>query len=346
MTSQAIDLNSQGEARMTTAPAVPTATETPPRHRPPWSTALEGSGGAFIGLALLVVALSATAPNFLSARNFTNIMDQVTVLGILALGATFVVIIGGIDLSVGSVLALSGMVMGWLSHQGGIPLPVAMFAALLVGAFAGFVNGIGVTVLKLPAFIATLAMMSVARGLANLLTDGQQIVGYSEWFFELSTARHVGFISVTVATLVVLYAAGWVFLRYRSSGRSLYAIGGGVEVARLAGIAVRRTTTSVYVTAGLMAGLGAVVLSSRLDASAPSAAVGYELDVIAAVVIGGASLMGGVGRVTGTIVGVLIIGVLRNGLNLLGISPFVQQIVIGTVIAVAVTGDVLRRRNR
>ena len=331
---------------MTSATATPPSTaETPPRFKELTSRAFAGSGGAFIGLVILVVALSVTAPNFLSARNFTNIVDQVTVLGILSLGATFVIIIGGIDLSVGSVLALSGIVMGWLSHSAGIPLPVAMIVAVLVGGLAGLINGISVTIFRLPAFIATLAMMSVARGLANLITDGQQIVGFPEWFYRLSTARYFGFISVTVATLVVLYVAGWAFLRYRRSGRALYAIGGGHEVARLAGINVRSTTTVVYVVAGLMAGIGAIVLSSRLDAAAPSAATGYELDVIAAVVIGGASLMGGTGRVTGTVIGVLIIGVLRNGLNLLGVSPFIQQIVIGAVIAIAVGSDVLRRRN-
>jgi len=332
---------------MATAAAPPkTSVDAPQRIRELKNRTFAGSGGAFVGLVLLIVAMSIAAPNFLSARNFTNIMDQVTVLGILALGATFVIIIGGIDLSVGSVLALSGMVMGWLSHDGGIPLPVAMLVAVLVGALCGLINGIGVTVFRLPPFIATLAMMSVARGLANLITDGQQIVGYPEWFYKLSTARYFGIISITVATLILLYIAGWVFLRYRRSGRALYAIGGGHEVARLAGINVRGTTTVVYMVAGLMAGIGAIVLSSRLDASAPSAATGYELDVIAAVVIGGASLMGGIGRVTGTIIGVLIIGVLRNGLNLLGVSPFIQQIVIGVVIAVAVAADVLRRRNR
>lgn len=330
---------------MTSAIATSPETGQTPRIKELTSRALAGSGGAFAGLLLLIVALSVTAPNFLSARNFTNIVDQVTVLGILALGATFVIIIGGIDLSVGSVLALSGIVMGWLSHNAGVPLPVAMLAAIIVGGLAGLVNGLGVTIFKLPAFIATLAMMSVARGLANLITDGQQIVGYPEWFYKLSTARYFGFISVTVAVLVILYIAGWMFLRYRRAGRALYAIGGGPEVARLAGLNVRRITTMVYVTAGLMAGVGAVVLSSRLDASAPSAATGYELDVIAAVVIGGASLMGGTGRVTGTVIGVLIIGVLRNGLNLLGVSPFIQQIVIGCVIAIAVGADVLRRKN-
>jgi ribose transport system permease protein len=334
------------ESSMATTAQPTTAPPAPSRIRELSSRTLAGTGGAFVGLLLLIIALSVTAPNFLTARNFTNIVDQVTVLGILALGATFVIIIGGIDLSVGAVLALAGMVMGWLSQEAGVPLPLAMLAALAVGAGAGLLNGLGVTLFRLPAFIATLAMMSVARGLANLITDGRQIVGYPEWFYKLSTARYFGFLSVTVATLFLLYIAGWMFLRYRRSGRALYAIGGGHEVARLAGINVRVTTTAVYVVAGLMAGIGAIVLSSRLDASAPSAATGYELDVIAAVVIGGASLMGGTGRVTGTVVGVLIIGVLRNGLNLLGVSPFIQQIVIGVVIAVAVGSDVLRRRTR
>ncbi|OUS88547.1 ABC transporter permease [Rhodococcus sp. NCIMB 12038] len=327
----------------TAAPAVADAAPNPVRRFA--EKAFSGSGGAFAGLIVLIVALALTAPNFLTARNFTNIIDQITVLGILALGATFVIIIGGIDLSVGSVLALSVMVLGWLSHQGGFPLPIAMAAAIAVGALAGLINGLGVTIFRLPPFIATLAMMSIARGLANLITDGQQIVGYPEWFYKLSTARYFGFISVTVATLVILFVAGWAFSRYRRNGRALYAIGGGHEVARLAGIKVRATTTAVYVVAGVMAGIGAIVLASRLDASAPSAATGYELDVIAAVVIGGASLMGGAGRVTGTVIGVLIIGVLRNGLNLLGVSPFIQQIVIGVVIAVAVGADVLRRRR-
>ncbi len=304
-----------------------------------------GSGGALLGLIALVVVLSFIAPNFLTGRNMLNIVDQITVLGILALGATAVIITGGIDLSVGAVLGLSTMVLGWLSHQGGWPMWASMIAAVAVGAAAGALNGIGVTVAKLPPFIATLAMLSIARGLANLITDGQQIVGYPEWFFLLSSDRLAGFLSVTTLLLIALYVLGGLFLRYRASGRALYAIGGGAEVARLAGIKVKRVTASVYVAAGALAGVGGIVLATRLDSSQPTAGTGYELDVIAAVVIGGASLTGGVGRVTGTIIGVLLIGVLRNGLNLLGVSPFIQQIVIGTVIAVAVMADVLRRRS-
>lgn len=304
-----------------------------------------GSGGATVGLVLLFIFLAIFAPNFLKVNNLINIVDQITVLGILALGATAVIISGGIDLSVGSVLGLSAMVLGWVSHDGGQPMWIAMIAAVAVGALAGAINGVAVTVAKLPPFIATLAMMSIARGLANLITDGQQIVGYPEWFFELSSNRYFGFLAVTAIVLVLLYLAGWAFLRYRKSGRALYAIGGGLEVARLAGIKVKRLTIGVYLAAGALAGMAAIVSASRLDSSQPSAGTGFELDTIAAVVIGGASLNGGVGRIGGTIVGVLIIGILRNGLNLLGVSPFIQQIIIGLVIAVAVMTDVLRRRK-
>jgi ribose transport system permease protein len=309
------------------------------------SKMLSGSGGALLGLIVLVVILAITSPTFFTAGNLVNILDQITVLGILAIGATAVILTGGIDLSVGAVLGLSTMVLGFLSHQGGLPVIVAMLAAILVGALAGLVNGLAITVTKLPPFIATLAMMSIARGLANMITDGQQIVGYPDWFFNLSATKYLGFLSVTIITLFVLAAAAFVVLRYRSAGRAVYAIGGNAEVARLAGIRVKGVTTWVYVIAGALAGVGGIVLASRLDSSQPSAGTGYELDVIAAVVIGGASLVGGTGRITGTIVGVLIIGVLRNGLNLLGVSPFLQQVVIGLVIAIAVMVDVLRRKK-
>ncbi|MBT2523460.1 ABC transporter permease [Arthrobacter sp. ISL-28] len=304
-----------------------------------------GSGGALLGLIALFIVLSFASPFFLTGRNLINILDQVTVLGILSVGATAVIITGGIDLSVGAVLGLSTMVLGWLSHQGGWPMWAAMLAAIAVGALAGSLNGLGITCANLPPFIATLAMLSIARGLANLITDGQQIVGYPEWFFNLSSERYLGFFSVTLLVVVALYLAAWAWLKYRASGRSIYAIGGGAEVARLAGIHVKKVTIWVYVAAGALAGLGGIALASRLDSSQPSAGLGYELDVIAAVVIGGASLNGGVGRIGGTIIGVLLIGVLRNGLNLLGVSPFIQQIVIGLVIAIAVMADVLRRKK-
>ena len=304
-----------------------------------------GTAGPLVGLIALCVALFIASPFFLTVNNLLNILDQVTILGILALGMTFVIITGGIDLSVGAVLALAMMVLGWTSHNAGWPLGLSIVAAIAVGGVAGLVNGLGITIAKLPPFIATLAMLSIARGLANVITDGQQIVGYPDWFTNLSSQRYFGFLTITALLLVVLLVAGWAFLRYRPGGRALSAIGGSREVARLAGIRVKKATAAVYAVTGLLAGLAGVVLATRLDSSQPSAAVGIELDTIAAVVIGGASLSGGVGRIPGTVVGVLIIGVLRNGLNLLSVSPFVQQIVIGVVIALAVMVDVLRRRE-
>ena len=330
----------------TQAPATATTKAEPSSRLPAWVRNLgSGTGGPLVGLVVLCVALFIATPFFLTANNLLNILDQVTILGILALGMTFVIITAGIDLSVAAVLALSMMVLGWTSHNAGWPLWLSIIAAILVGGLCGLVSGLGVTITKLPPFIATLAMLSIARGTANVITDGQQIVGYPDWFTALSTERHFGFLTITALVLIVLLVLGWAFLRYRPGGREVYAVGGSAEVARLAGIKVKRVTTSVYVLSGLLAGLAGVVLAARLDSSQPSAAVGLELDVIAAVVIGGASLSGGVGRVPGTVVGVLIIGVLRNGLNLLSVSPFVQQIVIGVVIALAVMVDVLQRRS-
>ncbi|AXA64674.1 ribose transport system permease protein [Pseudomonas sp. SORGH_AS 211] len=302
-------------------------------------------GGPLIGLALLIAVFSFASEYFFSVRNALNILDQVTVLGILAIGMTLVIVIGGIDLSVGSVLAFSMMLLGWLYQDIGWSLGLAIPAAILGGLVCGLVSGLLIARARLPAFIATLTMMSVARGLANILTDGRQIVGFPDWFTNLATVRHFGFLSVTVGLFLLMLLVAWVFLRFRAGGRNLYAMGGSAEVARLSGIKVRTITIWIYALSGALAGLAAVAMAARLDSSQPSAGLSMELDAIAAVVIGGASLSGGVGSVGGTLVGVLIIGVLRNGLNLLGVSPFVQQVVIGIVIALAVTLDTLRRRN-
>src|SRR3954470_16412418 len=326
----------------TVAPA--TASAQPKKAR--WEEQLlTGSRGPALGLLVLAVALTIYSPFFLTKDNLLNVIDQVTVLGVLALGMTAVIIIGGIDLSVGAVLALAMMVLGWLSHDGGLPVGLAVLGALVVGAATGLTNGLLTTYARLPAFIATLAMLSVARGLANVITDGQQIVGFPTSFDNFASSRLFGWVSATVGLLFLLYLAGHAFLRYRANGRALYAVGGSPEVARLAGLKVRKLTIAVYAAMGLLAGVAAVILAMPLDSAQPSAATGYELDTIAAVVIGGASLSGGVGSIGGTAFGVLIIGVLRNGLSLMSVSPFVQQIVIGVVIALAVMLDVLRRKE-
>jgi len=301
--------------------------------------------GPFLGLVAMFIFLSLSTDTFLSLRNFLNVMDQITVIGVMAIGMTFVILIGGIDLSVGSVLALSGMVMGFLGNTLGMPFALAILAALLASAVCGAVSGFMITLLNMPAFIATLAMMSIARGIASLITDGEQIVGFPGWFSDLAITRHLGFLTVTVGLMLIITAMAWIFLKFRPAGRSLYAVGGSREVARLAGIRVEATTVWVYTVCGLLAGLAGVILSARLDSAQPSSGLGYELDTIAAVVIGGTSLSGGVGGIARTVVGVLIIGFLRNGLNLLHVSPFVQQVVIGIVITLAVTADTLRNRQ-
>ena len=306
---------------------------------------VRGATGPLIGLILLCVFLSFSTDTFLTMRNFLNVMDQITVLGVMAVGMTLVILIGGIDLSVGSVLALSGMVMGYLGNNREWPFVIAIVVALIASAACGLTSGLMVTRLRMPAFIATLAMMSIARGIASIITNGEQIVGFPDWFSNLAITRHFGFLTVTVGLMIAITLIAWIVLSFRPVGRALYALGGSQEVARLAGIPVRQYTIWVYVISGALAGLAGVILSARLDSSQPSSGLGYELDTIAAVVIGGASLSGGVGSIGGTAVGVLIIGFLRNGLNLLQISPFVQQVVIGVVIAVAVAADTMRNRK-
>ncbi|OLP61721.1 sugar ABC transporter permease [Xaviernesmea oryzae] len=313
--------------------------------KPSWSW-LRGATGPLIGLIGLCLFLSLATDTFLSTRNGLNILDQITVLGIMSVGMTFVILIGGIDLSVGSVLALSMMVMGWTANVAGLPLGVGIVFGLAASAASGLLVGLMVTMFRVPAFIATLAMMSAARGVANMITDGQQIVGFPDWFMMLAIDRHFGALTATVFLMLVVLVVAWAFLQLRAEGRMLYAVGGNQEVARLAGINVARVTIAVYVCCAMLAGLAGIVLAARLDSVQPSSGFGYELDTIAAVVIGGTSLSGGAGGIGGTLIGVLIIGVLRNGLNLLNVSPFIQQVIIGVVIVLAVGAETVRRKRR
>ena len=227
-----------------------------------------------------------------------------------------------------------------------MPLHYACLLGLFVGTLAGSINGMLVSYLRLPAFIATLAMLSAARGLANIFTDGKQIYGFPEWLTNLSVIRHFGYINITTVIFIVLAIISWILLSYRKEGRNLFAIGGNKEVARLSGINVKVTTVMVYTISGFLSGLAGLLMMARLNAGVPQAGFTYELDVIAAVVIGGASLNGGIGSIPQTIVGVFIIGVLRNGLNLMGFSPFVQGMVIGGVIVFAVALDTLKTKER
>ncbi|MEE8436935.1 MAG: ribose ABC transporter permease, partial [Candidatus Neomarinimicrobiota bacterium] len=262
----------------------------------------------------------------------------------IAVGLTFVIITAGIDLSVGSILAFSGVVLASVLNAG-IPIPIALMAGLGVGLLCGVSNGILISYGRLPPFISTLGMMSVARGAALLYSQGRPISGFSNDYRYLATGE-IFHIPVPVIIMVFVYLVAHLVLTRTKLGRYMYAIGGNEEAATLSGVNVKVYKTMVYGLCGMLSGLGAIILTARLNSAQPIAGIMYELDAIAATVIGGTSLMGGEGRVSGTLIGALIMGVIRNGLNLLGVSSFVQQTVIGSVIIIAVLIDMALKRQR
>jgi ribose transport system permease protein len=297
------------------------------------------------GLVGLILVLWALTPHFLTISNLLNVAEQATIIAIIAVGMTFVIITGGIDLAVGSVLAFSGVVMASSLHSG-LPLPVALLVGLGVGLVCGLANGLLITIGRLPPFIATLGMMSVARGAALMFTEGRPISGFSETYRSLATGEMLRIPNPVIIMIVVYIIAHFVLTRTKL-GRYTYAIGGNEEAAMLSGINVRAYKTTVYGIAGMLSGLAAILLTARLNSAQPIAGMNYELDAIAATVIGGTSLLGGEGTVAGTLIGALIMAVLRNGLNLLSVSPFLQQVVIGSVIILAVLIDMgLKRRGK
>lgn len=293
--------------------------------------------GTLLGLLGLSGLLWILTPHFLTVSNLLNVMEQTSINALIAAGMTFVIISGGIDLSVGSLLALSGVVLASALQQG-LGVPLAALLGLAVGAACGLGNGVLVARGRLPPFIATLGMMSVARGAALFYTDGRPVSGFASDFRFLATGR-VFIVPVPVLVTIAVYVLLHFVLTRTRFGRYVYAIGGNEEAARLSGVAVRFHKTMVYGVSGLMSALAALILTARLNSAQPIAGIMYELDAIAATVIGGTSLLGGSGSLIGTLIGALIMGVLRNGLNLLGISSFLQQIVIGLVIVVAVLVD-------
>ncbi|GAA1492276.1 ABC transporter permease [Curtobacterium herbarum] len=301
------------------------------------------NNGALVGLVVLCIALFIATPDFLTGRNLLNIGIQVSTVAVLAFGVTFVIVAGGIDLSVGSVAALSAMVSAWFFATAGLPGWLALVGGLVAGLVTGVVNGLASAYGKLPSFIATLAMLSVARGLTLVLSDGKPVPTSPQVSF---LGGDIGPVPVPIIVLVVAALIASFILNRTVIGRSMYAVGGNAEAARLSGLPVKRIVVVVFGLSGLFAALAGLLLAGRLDSAQPQAASGYELDAIASVVIGGASLAGGVGRISGTFIGALVLVVIRNGLNLLNVSSFWQQVVIGLVIAVAVGFDVLRRKTR
>ena len=295
---------------------------------------------AFVAIALY---LAVTTPTFLTTANILSILLATSLIGIVAIGETFVIVTGGIDLSPGSVVAFSGVVSGLAMHAGsGVPL--AVLTGIGVGAACGLFNGIAVTVLNMSPFIVTLAVLAMARGLAFIVTGGNTVFGFDDAFDNIG-GGNLGPVPIAAIISISLFVVAHIILAYTVFGSEVYAVGGNREAARLAGIPVGRTLLCVYVIAGMLAGVGGVVLTGRLDSAQPIAASGLELNAIAAVVIGGASLFGGKGSLVGTLLGVLIIGLINNGLTLSNVQPFWVQFIQGAVIFGAVLIDSLNQKR-
>lgn len=295
-----------------------------------------GDYGIIVIFAALFLALAVIAPNFLTVDNLVNVMRQSSIIGIVAIGMTFVMITAGIDLSVGSVVGLAGLTTAMIATTDSPwSLPLALLGGLLVGLIIGFLNGLAVVWLAIVPFLATLATMAVVRSSALVITNGEPTTGVNEALQWLGSG-FIGPVPVPVLVfLIIALIADYTLSRTRF-GRHVYAVGGNEESAQKVGISTRRVLLSVYMISGMLAALAGVVLTARLDGAAPLAGVGYELQAIAAVVIGGTSLFGGIGTIRGTVLGVLLVSIAMNGLNLMNVSSYYQQGIQGLILVLAV----------
>jgi ribose transport system permease protein len=295
--------------------------------------------GPLIGLIVITIILSIVSSDFFTLDNIFNVLRQVSINALIGFGMTFVILTGGIDLSVGSILALSSAITAGMLANGMDPI-LAMLIGLGSGAVMGAINGLFITKGKVAPFIATLATMTIFRGLTLVYTDGRPITGLSNSsFFEIVGRGYLGWIPVPVVWMLVCYLILYFILKKTTFGRRVYAIGGNEEASILSGIRVNSVKIWIYSLTGALSALAGIILASRLNSAQPTAGTSYELDAIAAVVLGGTSLSGGRGWIFGTLVGALIIGVLNNGLNLMNVSSFYQQVVKGGVILLAVLLD-------
>lgn len=285
---------------------------------------------------------AALAPQFLTLDNLVNVALSIAVIGILAVGMTFVILTGGIDLSIGSVAALAGVCAALVARETGL-VAVSFLAALLVALVCGVFNGVTTAYFRVPSFVVTLSVLTIARGLAYIFSEGRSIGNLPENFAWLGKSAILG-LPLSVVIMLAAFAGGWFLLAKTTFGRYVYAVGGNAEASFLAGLNVKRITLWVYVLNGLLVGIAAIVLASRLGAGVPNSGLQYELDVIAAVVVGGTSLQGGRGSVISTLFGTIFIGILNNGLNLAAIDPYLQKIALGIVILLAVLADQINKK--
>jgi ribose transport system permease protein len=315
------------------------------RRRSRWREWLEERPEAFAvaGLLVLVIALACISDRFLSVDNLANIARQVSINAIIATGMTLVIITGGIDLSVGAVMTLA-MTFGAGAMLAGVPVPAAVALALGTGVTCGAVNGLLIAYGRLPAIIVTLAAMEIPRGIALLYTGGYPLTGLPEAFGFIGRGEILG-LHVPTLIMIMVVIAGHVFLTRFVAGRGLYVLGGNEEAGRLSGMPVKRYKLLAYTLSGFTASLAGVVLASRLMSGQPNAGIGFELDAIAAVVLGGAAISGGRGSIIGTLIGALTLGVLNNGLNLMSVSPYTQKILKGAIILLAIAASALKRER-
>ena len=287
-----------------------------------------------LGLVAVCIVMVVATDSFLSMSNISNVLRQVSINALIAVGMTYVILTGGIDLSVGAVMALSGTLMAGMMAAG-VPGVLAIPAALLIGIAFGVANGGFVALAGMPPIIVTLATMGIARGLALVYTGGYPISGLPPWMREFGNGAILG-VQIPIIVMIVVFAFGWVVLERTPFGRYVYAIGGNEQATRLSGVRVWRSKLLVYAISGLTASIAGVVLTSRLMSGQPNAGQGFELDAIAAVVLGGTSIAGGRGSLLGTLLGALLLGVLNNGLNMVGVNPYVQSIIKGGIILLAI----------
>lgn len=306
---------------------------------------LKENMGILIGFGLMCITLSILSPAFLTQANILNVLRQVSTNANLAFGMTFAIIICGIDLSVGSILAVSGTVTAGLIALQNFPVPIAVIIGLLLGTFLGFFNGFVIAKTGIPPFIVTLAMYNIARGAAYVYTGGMPIRTMNPQFTSIGTG-YLGPIPLPIIYTLVFFIFVSLLLNKTKFGRHVYAVGGNREAAKFSGISIKKVEIGVYTLIGFLSAFSGIVLCARMYSGQPTVGVGFELDAIAAVVLGGTSMLGGIGKMGGTFIGVLVIGVLNNGLNLLNINSFWQLIAKGAVILLAVYMDMLKKKKR
>ena len=308
--------------------------------------AVKNNLGIILSLLVLCIILTFATEHFLTTRNILNVLLQISTNGMIAFGMTYVILLGGIDLSVGSVVALSGTISMALMARSNWPLVPALLIGVVIGLAVGVINGLLITKVKMPAFIVTLAMMNITRGLALIMTSGKPIYVQDERLLIIGNGKFLDVIPLQIIYMLIIFLILFCVLNYTRYGKHLYATGGNIEAARFSGINVDSVRIIAYVISGVVSGIAGVMTAARLYSALPTMGEGAEMDAIAAVVLGGTMMTGGSGTLGGTLIGTLIIGVMNNGLNLLGVNSYWQDVAKGIIIIFAIVVDIIKNKKK